>query len=106
ASPSYNGQQGAPSNTVPVHFRGANIVKCFIEDLRDGFLFNPANSSSSQTPPLSPSLTDILISGSSAGGLGVMGHGWRFQTLFPTANIRAVIDSSQFFSLGGEKQMM
>jgi hypothetical protein len=80
----WSGDRGAAPESGGWHFRGARIVRAVIGDL-----MNP-------TITLSPNLTvakEVLFSGSSAGGVGVMANlDWVADQL-PQATVRGLVDA-------------
>jgi hypothetical protein len=86
----WSGDRKASSKTGGLHFRGARILRAVIEDLTDPAI----------TP--APNLTDarqVLFSGSSAGGVGVLVHlDWLAERL-PNATVRGVTDAGWFVDL-------
>ena len=57
-----DGTDTAPSSGEELYFHGQNIVKYLVEDLREGRILNPTN-------PSADPITNILLAGSSAGGI-------------------------------------
>lgn len=74
-----------------MHFRGKRIIASLIEQLK-----SPA-----YTPGATLALaTDVLVGGSSAGGVGVIANLDRIAAALPEANVRGVTDAGWFPELG------
>lgn len=78
------GTQPASAATDGLAFRGHDIVRAVIEDLEDTTLTG--------APALS-SVDEVLISGSSAGGLGVLGNVDAIAAGLPGKRVRAMVDA-------------
>ena len=86
----WSGDRAASPETNGLHFRGASIVRAVIEDLAD--------PSITASPNLAEA-TDILFSGSSAGGAGVLAHLDWLAEKFPKASVRGIDDAGWFINI-------
>lgn len=86
----WSGNQAASSSTNGLQFRGAAIFQAVIADLSD-----PAITSS---PNLADS-TDIILSGSSAGGAGVLVHLDWLAAQYPGASVHGIDDAGWFMDI-------
>ena len=80
----WSGNQAVSSKTNGLQFHGASIVHAVIEDLSD-----PAVTS----PPNLTVATNIIFSGTSAGGVGVLVHLDWLAEKFPKANVHGINDA-------------
>jgi hypothetical protein len=84
SSDAYSGDRAASAETGGIHFRGSRIVTAVLEDLAN--------------PEVTPGLnlaqaTEILLTGSSAGGFGVFFNLDRVGAAFPTKRVRGLSDA-------------
>lgn len=80
----WSGNQAASVNTDQLQFRGASIVHAVIEDLSDSSITSDPNLSAA---------TEIIFSGTSAGGVGVLVHLDWIAEKFPNANVHGINDA-------------
>ncbi|MCE9576783.1 MAG: pectinacetylesterase family protein [Deltaproteobacteria bacterium] len=83
-SDNWAGHRAASAATNNFAFRGADLVRAVFEDLRDPAITGDANIGTA---------TDVLLVGSSAGGLGVLANADRLATALPDAQVRALDDA-------------
>lgn len=79
----WSGQRSAEAATGGFHFRGATIVEAVVADLSDPAVMGDGNLSEA---------TEILLSGSGAGGVGVLNHLDRLAGLMGGTTVRGVTD--------------
>lgn len=86
----WSGNRAASPETDGLHFRGASIFQAVIEDLSNPSITSGSNLSGA---------TDILLSGSSAGGAGVLVHLDWLAAKFPNANVHGIDDAGWFIDI-------
>lgn len=86
----WSGNRAATSDTSGRHFRGARIFEAVIEDLMNPAITPQPNLSRAQ---------QIVLSGSSAGGAGVMVHLDSLSNRLPSASIWGINDAGWFVDM-------
>ena len=86
----WSGDRAASPETGGLHFRGASIVRAVIEDLADPSITPEPNLADA---------TQVLFSGTSAGGAGVLVHLDWLAEQFPKAKVYGVNDAGWFIDI-------
>ena len=83
----WSGDQPGSSVTDGLHFRGVSIFRAVIEDLMDPDIIPSPNLAEA---------TEVLFSGTSAGGVGVLTHLDWLAAKLPSAQVKGVDDAGWF----------
>lgn len=83
-SDNWAGHRAASADTNGFAFRGADLLRAALQDLRDPAISGPDHLGTA---------TEVLLVGSSAGGLGVVANADRLSAALPAVRVRAVNDA-------------